>query len=161
MNKFIIAITVIGLLLPTSLLAQRNRDRGGMQSPEKMRQRIEDLRKVKLLDLLDLQGDQVERFFAVYNDYNGRIESVRAKIEATSKELQSAISSDASESEIKRLTKELRSQLKEATALFDKRFDEVQPILTTSQFAQYIVFEARFRDELQRMIMDRMRKMRK
>jgi hypothetical protein len=96
----------------------------------------------------------------VYNDYTDRIEKVRIKIDESSRDLQSAIVADASEAEIKKLTKQVRDHIRDMGSLIDKRFDEVQPILSSSQFAQYVVFESRFRDELQRMILDRVRRMR-
>jgi hypothetical protein len=156
------SIILIILLIASgsSVLAQRNFDRREGPPNKKLRQRIEDLRKVKLLDVLDLKGDQVERFFAVYNDYTDRIEKVRIKIDESSRDLQSAIVADASEAEIKKLTKQVRDHIRDMGSLIDKRFDEVQPILSSSQFAQYVVFESRFRDELQRMILDRVRRMR-
>jgi len=159
--RYLALLSVLALLIVSTdpVMAQRER-RHQPPSPEKLRERIEDLRKVKLLDVLDLQGDQIEKFFAVYNKYNNKIDAAKEKIDEKSRELQGAISGKSSDAELKRLTKELRSHMKEMGNLMDQRFDEVQPVLDATQFAQYVVFESRFREELQRMILDRVRRMR-
>lgn len=131
------------------------------QKREKMRQRIEDLRKVKLLDILDLKGDQVERFFAVYNRHQDRFHEQQMKIDAAARDLQGAIGRGASDAELGEKTLALRNLIRDLEKTIESRFDELKPILSTKQYAQYVVFEARFRDELQRMIMDRMKKMRR
>jgi hypothetical protein len=133
----------------------------GPQGREKMRERIEDLRKVKLLDVLDLQGDQVEKFFVIYNKHQAKFREVQDKVDNTAKELQGAIGRGASDAELADKTLELRKQIKELERVIESRFDDLKPVLTTKQYAQYVVFEARFRDELQRMIMERMKKMRR
>lgn len=133
----------------------------GAPKREKMRQRIEDLRKVKLLDILDLKGDQVERFFAVYNRHQDRFHEQQMKIDAAARDLQGAIGRGASDAELGEKTLALRNLIRDLEKTIESRFDELKPILSTKQYAQYVVFEARFRDELQRMIMDRMKKMRR
>ena len=150
----ILILTLAFASVATPLAAQQpNR---GM--PEGMREKIEDLRKVKLLDVLDLEGDQVERFFTVYNRYSKEMHDLRLAIDKSSRKLQSAVSNDEDDATVSRQTKDLRKKIKDMGDLIDKRFEDVQPILSTQQFAQYVVFEARFRDELQRMILDRMRR---
>lgn len=161
MNR-ILSIIIIAILsaVGSSIGAQAQPGDGGPKR-EKMRQRIEDLRKVKLLDILDLKGDQVERFFAVYNKHQDRFHEFQVKIDGAARELQGAISRSASDAELTEKTNELRRLIRELEKTIESRFDDVKPILSARQYAQYVVFEARFRDELQRMIMDRMRKMRR
>lgn len=134
--------------------------RGDHPQKAEMQKKIEDLRKVKLLDVLDLQNQQVEKFFVVYNKYQKQLSDLRSQIEQQSIALQGAIGNDASEKDLSEKTASLRASIKEAEEAIENRFNEVQPILSTRQYAQYVVFEARFRDELQRMILDRMRRMR-
>ena len=142
---------------PTDAVSQ-SRERG--QRQEKLRKRISDLRKVKLLDLLDLEGEQVESFFAIYNRYEDKMKAAKEDIDQAARELQGAIGNDASEGELSKLTATLRQKITAMEGLIEERFDESRSVLSTRQYAQYVVFEARFRDELQRMILDRMRRMR-
>jgi Spy/CpxP family protein refolding chaperone len=128
-----------------------------LPSPEKMQQRIEDLRKVKLLDILDLKGDQVEKFFAVYNKHQKQHEKLRQDIDAKSKELQVMIEKGAQDAELSIRVEELRKLVRDMGKAMDQRFDEIKSVLSTKQYAKYVVFEARFRDELQRMIIERIK----
>lgn len=159
-NALIVTLMAFMLLFTVPSTAQMGMG-DGPQGREKMRERIEDLRKVKLLDVLDLQGDQVEKFFVIYNKHQAKFREVQDKVDNTAKELQGAIGRGAADAELAEKTLELRKQIKELERVIETRFDDVKPVLTTKQYAQYVVFEARFRDELQRMIMERMKKMRR
>lgn len=161
MNRMLIVLAIAILSMLGSSYNLHAQPGDGGPKREKMRQRIEDLRKVKLLDILDLKGDQVERFFAVYNKHQDRFHDYQVKIDGAARELQGAISRGASDAELSEKTNELRKLIRELEKTIESRFDEVKPILSAKQYAQYVVFEARFRDELQRMIMDRMKKMRR
>ncbi len=146
----VIQILASALLTPT-ITAQEEFE------PGKLQKRIEDFRKVKLLDILDLQDNQVEKFFAVYNKHQKRHEQLRLEIDAASKELQHLISTNASEAVLLPKVEELRKLIREMGKEIEQRFDDVKPVLTPSQYAQYVVFESRFRDELQRLIIDRIK----
>ena len=148
------------ITLPIVANAQPPDRRERQARQERLRERIHDLRKVKLLDLLDLEGDQVEKFFAIYNRFEDKIEEAKEGIDEAARELQGAIGNDASEGELGRLTNALRDKIRAMERLIEQRFDDSKAVLTARQYAQYVVFEARFRDELQRMILDRMRRMR-
>lgn len=161
-NLTAIFVTLLTFLMVTTMPSMAQMGMGdGPQGREKMRERIEDLRKVKLLDVLDLQGDQVEKFFVIYNKHQAKFREVQDKVDNTAKELQGALGRGASDAELAEKTLELRKQIKELERVIETRFDDLKPVLTTKQYAQYVVFEARFRDELQRMIMERMKKMRR
>ena len=152
-------LTVVAALALPSIADAQPRDRPERRQ-ERLHERIQDLRKVKLLDLLDLEGDQVEKFFAIYNKYEDKIADAKKQIDDAARELQGAIGNDASEAELGKLTSELRDRIRAMEQLIEQRFDDSRKVLTPRQYAQYVVFEARFRDELQRMILDRMRRMR-
>lgn len=162
--KPILVVSILAALVLGMIPMRSSAQPRGRQEPEerqeRLRERISDLRKVKLLDLLDLEGEQVERFFAVYNRFEDKIQSSKEAIDEAARDLQGAIGNDASGAELGKLTESLRSKIRAMEQLIEERFDESKKVLTTSQYAQYVVFEARFRDELQRMVLDRMRRMR-
>ena len=157
-----LAVLVIACFGIQDVAAQYRQRKSRREAPNKaeMQKKIEDLRKVKLLDLLDLQGDQVEKFFTVYNRYQKDMSTLRRQIEEAAIELQGALGNDASDQELDKLTKQLRVKITSLEKAIEGRFDDVRPILSAKQYAQYVVFEARFRDELQRMLLERMRRMR-
>lgn len=127
-------------------------------NPAKMHQRIEEMRKIKLLDVLNLNDDQVEKFFAVYNKHQKNHEMLRKDIDRRSKELQAMIDKGSTDAELAPVVEELRQAIRNMGKSIDARFDEARAVLTPKQYAAYVVFEARFRDELQNLILNRLRK---
>lgn len=156
--KTISMITLL-LCLASPLAAQKWMD-DGESYQDRMREKVEDLRKMKLLEVLDLKDDQVEKFFAAYNKHTKRILDLREKVQEDARELQSMIKKGAPDADMVSATTNLRNTMKELGQEFDARFESVKPTLKLNQFAKYVVFEARFQDELQRMVMKRLRKQR-
>jgi len=148
---FLLAAVVCVVGAAPSLQAQRK----GM---EKLRHRIEDLRKVKLIDLLNLQGDQVEKFFGTYNRLQNAVVTSKAGMDDAAQDLHQATMSSASDSEVKTKTDALLARMQEFERAINTRHSELRPILSPLQYARYLAFEARFQEELQRMILQRARK---
>jgi len=124
----------------------------------KMRQRVEDLRKMKLLDLLDLKDDQVEKFFAVYSKHQKRIMELRDEVQTSAKNLQSMLKKGATDAELATATAEVRKNIKQLEQSVEDRFDAIKPVLSQKQYAIYVVFESRFQEELQKLIVDRIKR---
>lgn len=151
MNRFkigFIAVIVCALCAAPSVHAQRR----GM---EKLRHRIEDLRKVKLIDVLNLQGDQVEKFFGAYNRLQNGVIKAKEGMDEASNELHQATTSSATESDLKSKSDLLLSKMQEFERAINARHTELRPLLSPLQYAKYLAFEARFQEELQRMILKR------
>lgn len=125
---------------------------------DRMRGRVEDLRKMKLLEVLDLKDEQVEKFFAAYNKHTKRILNLREKVQEDAEELQSMVRKGAPDADLMTASTNLRNTMKALAQEYDDRFESVKPTLKLNQYAKYIVFEARFYDELQKMVMKRLRK---
>lgn len=130
-------------------------ERGG--DPAAMRQRIEDLRKLKLMDVLSLQGDQVEKFFATYNPLQKSMLDAKDAMDVASKTLWEATERKAPVADIEKLTADLLARMTAFERAINARHDGVRKVLSVEQFGRYLAFEARFRDELERSIMRRMR----
>ncbi len=127
----------------------------------KMQKKIEDLRKIKLLDILELQGDQVEKFFSVYNKHQKNFESLREQLMQKSADLQASMEKNDKPETFTAKADELRKLIREMGKSIDARFDDVKTVLTPLQYAKYVVFETRFKEELQQRILDRVRQKRK
>ena len=149
----------ISLLLLTNVWAQ-NDDFDGPAPREKMVQKIEDLRKMRLLDVLNLQGDQVEKFFASYNRLQGAVLSARRTIDRNTIDLREATSSQSDDATLKAKTDAVLAAMRELENAINSRHSELRPLLTAKQYAAYIAFEARFQEELTRLIIQRARKSR-
>ena len=149
----------LSLLLLTNVWAQDD-DFDGPAPREKMVQKIEDLRKMRLLDVLNLQGDQVEIFFASYNRLQRIVLSARRTIERNTIELREATSSQSDDATLKAKTESVLAAMRGLEDAVNRRHAELRPLLSAKQYAAYIAFEARFQEELTRLIMQRARKSR-
>lgn len=154
MSKFLLF-----LFLSVFILVTQSNNSNAQQAVrnKKISQKIEDLRKIKLLEVLQLEGNQVENFFSVYNKHQQQLSALRTDIESSSKALQEMLNSGASDNELTAKVEALRKLNKNYDAEEEARFDAVKSILTANQFARYVVFETRFHDELQRKIIERMK----
>lgn len=127
---------------------------------DRVRQRIEDVRKMKLIDILDLRGEQVEKFFGSYNTLQRAVFDAKDAVNDASRSLHEALQNKASDADIQAKTSALLSAMKAFDTSVEKRNTTVQSLLSTTQYARYVLFEARFVDELSKMIMKRARRFR-
>lgn len=161
MRSILIALLFVSGVFVAPALAQPDmfdddrRPRGG--DPAMMRQRIEDLRKLKLMDILALQGDQVEKFFAAYNPQQKATLEAKDAMDAASRAVWEATERKAPAAELDQLLVKLQSSVTALQRAVEARQEAVRKVLSTEQYARYVVFEVRFRDELDKMIIKRMR----
>jgi len=125
---------------------------------EKMMQKIEDLRKVRLLDVLNLQGDQVEKFFFAYNKLQSNVIATRQDMMEKAKTLRNAAKSADDTGLLTSKTDDTIAAMKTFEDAVNKRHKDLKPLLTSKQYATYIAFEAQFQEELTRLIVQRARK---
>lgn len=127
----------------------------------KMSQKIEELRKIKLLDVLDLEGEQVEKFFAIYNKHQHSLVKNRADIDQATELINTMLESGVSDLKLAQETEALRKAIRDKNKILETRFDDIKSVLSSKQYAAYVVFETKFQEELQRKIIDRIRERRK
>lgn len=130
---------------------------GSGEGREKMRQRIEDIRKMKLIDVLNLQGEQVEKFFGTYNPLQKKVMESKDAVNSIARDLWRASEGAASEAELKSSTEKLDKALRDFEAAINARHEGAKKVLTTAQYARYLAFEALFVDQLTKMIIQQMR----
>jgi len=159
MFRYSILVTVfLTVLIPTVHLRASEDEEDEPQN--RVRQRIEDVRKMKLIDILDLRGDQVEKFFGSYNTLQRAVFDAKDAVNDASRQLHEALQNKASDADLQTKTSALLSAMKSFDAAVEKRNTTVQSMLSTTQYAKYVLFEARFVDELSKMIMKRARRFR-
>lgn len=152
-NLSILALVIMSM--QTMLVAQPMGDRP--EGREKMRQRIEDIRKMKLIDVLNLQGEQVEKFFGAYNPFQKNVMEAKDAVNKIAGELWKASESGTSDADLKVMTEKLDKSLRDFEAAINARHDGAKKVLTTPQYARYLAFEALFVDQLTKMILQQMR----
>ena len=153
----IIMLTGAGILMLASLALG--------QEPMPMRgpgaQRLEQYKKLRMMEVLKLDETTSLKFFARYNRFQEDLRSLNEKKNGYIDELQSLRRQDASDAEYQRVLEKLRALGKPAIEIRENFLDEISSILTPKQVAEYVVFERNFvqnvREIMREMQQNRMR----
>ncbi len=135
------------LLTPAELDAQHARP------PHKARERICQMKKMKLLEVLDLKEEKADKFIVKYSSWENKLEDQRENIEKASKKLMEGLDEGASESKIEELSENLLKEQREFFELHIKKVKDFENLLSPEKYAKLLVFENRFPKELGRMLM--------
>ena len=136
---FLAALT-LGL---STMLAQPGR-------PDDQRgwERIEQLRKVRLIEVLDMKEDQSIRFFARLKEHDAVRHDLMKEKDATLDKVEQLLRDHASPDAFTTVFEEAASI---DTRIQDERkkfFDSLSDILSVEQRAKFLIFERRFEREL-------------
>lgn len=124
--------------------------------PPKAMEKIETVKKVKLLEVLELPEADAEKVLIKYNSYENKIKEMTKKIDEAIDKLNEAVREEDYKN-IDKLNDDFLRQKKELDAALDEKMNGMKQILTKEQFAKYILFERKFQEELRRAIMDKIR----
>lgn len=119
-------------------------------SPPDARQgeRIEQLKKVRLVEMLDLNEEQAVRFFARMNEFeNSRRDLQKQRMELLDK-VERLVRNDAEEKEFEKIFPELLAADQKLFQEKEKFFAGLGDILTVAQRGKFLLFERQFEREL-------------
>jgi hypothetical protein len=135
------------LLLPPMLSAQPGRP-GDQQGTDRPSDRIENLRKVRLVEVLELKEDQSVRFLARLNDHdNARRALMKERGDALDR-LERLIRNKAEDGEFDKAFADVAAVDDKVTAERKSFSAGLSDILTPTQRAKMLIFERRFEKEL-------------
>ena len=124
------------------------------------RERIEVYKKMKLLEVLDLEEENAVRFFSKYNKHESELQAVHREMKETINQIERMVRENAPEPEFE----EGFNRLQELETKLDgerRRFlKDLREILTVQQIGKFIVFERNFGERVQE-IMREMRRERR
>jgi len=146
LSLFIICV----LLVSVELFPQK-----GKWRDEEMRERFEELEKIKLIESLQLDEETTLRFFARQSAHKSEQKEIQENIRTNIDELDLIFKSGrvVTDAEIQLKIDEINTfQLQIETNRIEF-INSLYDILTVEQVAQLIIFEKRFRNEVRRMIM--------
>ena len=148
-------VVVLSFVIATSVMAQEFGREDGPHRRRPPMQKIEELEKIKLLEILNLDEATSAKFFTRRNqnrikifDKMDKVDSVRESIES---ELKRGKNKDVSR--IQKLNGDfcnLSMDVEKERLGFIKSLSD---ILTPDQIGKYIVFERKFRDEVRDLLM--------
>jgi len=112
------------------------------------------LKKIKLLEVLDLNEADADKFLVKYNASESNIRDKHDALKLANDELELALRAKQSDKELNdKINKMMISQQNVQDALAN-RLKEFKELLTPVQFAKYLVFEKKFMERLKNFMRD-------
>jgi Spy/CpxP family protein refolding chaperone len=152
-----IALVVI-FMTAIAANAQPYGDMQGKGHGRKAHKKMAMMKKVKLLEVLDLDEATSDKFLAKYSLWEKKIEEQRDKVRDAYDELESALKNYKDKATISKATENVIAMQNQMVKLMQDSQNDIKTVLSDVQFAKYVLFEHRFRSELKKMIMKRMHK---
>ena len=145
--KVLIFTLILMIVLSIQSLSQMH-DR----PPQHMRDKVDQLEKIKLIETLEMDEETTLRFFSRRSEHRTKMEELTEQADEIITQMEVIFKSGKVYTEV-----ELQSLIEEANAIHKqivrKKSDfinSLDDILTTEQIAKLIIFERRFKDELRR-----------
>ncbi len=125
------------------------------QPPFHARERISEFKKIKLLEILDLDEQTSEKFLAKYNSAEKIISEKLEKVQDAMLDLEYALRKKSGKEEIAKNSQKVMDAQRDLLNTMVEQQKEIKGILNEEQFAKYLLFENRFKSELQRLLIER------
>jgi len=125
------------------------------QPKGKPKERIKQIKKMKLLEILKLSEEESDKFLVKYTAWENKLEDQKEIVDKTSEELFEALKDDASIEDIKKLSQKLLGEQEKFGNMQIEKMKAMKDILDDKNYAKYLVFEDRFFKELSEMMMKR------
>lgn len=125
------------------------------QPPERMGERMQALKKIKLLEVLDLKEEESDKFLIKYNAIEKNIREKQEQLRDISEDLEDALRDNKDDKELANLSSKLLKAHQEFQEATGKRFTDIKEVLNEKQFAKYLVFEKKFLEKMKEMLKDR------
>lgn len=119
------------------------------------KERIAEFKKMKLLEVLELDEKTSEKFLAKYTSNEKILREKQEKLDEAILDLEYLIRKKAGKDEISKLTQKVMDLQRDFLNTMLEQQKDLKTILNDEQFARYVVFEARFRERLQQAIIER------
>lgn len=127
------------------------------QPANKAKERIAMMKKMKLLEILNLDEQAAEKFLIKYTAYEKKVDEQRLAVDAAADELAEAVKKDASKDDIANLTDKLINNQVKLNDVFLEKLRAFKTVLEPKEYAKFLVFESKFMKELQKILLNMMK----
>lgn len=135
--------------------------RGEMQGPVQMRgmpgERIEQFKKVRMLEALKLDEETSVRFISRYNKHQEEMKDLEQQRRELLGQLRALRQSNASNTDLEKALADLRSLQDKLIQARQRYIDDLKQVLTSRQIADYVIFEENFVQNLRDIMRDMQR----
>jgi hypothetical protein len=146
-------IFLILLLLPVLALSQRQEQFGGRSM-----ERLESLKKVRLLEAMKLDEEKGLKLISRYNDHRNQIREMERTRMSIIEKLEKNIAAGVTDAEFQKSFNELSVVEKNIADTRAKYVNELKEVLTHKQIAEYLVFERNFAREIRNVFKEEQKK---
>ena len=125
--------------------------------PHRMRDKLNQLEKIKLIEVLEMNEETTLRFFSRRNEHQVKIDELAKRGDEIITQMEVIFKAGKvyTEAELKSLIEEANTIHTEIVQTKSNFINSLDDILTTEQIAKLIIFERRFKDELKRAMFKR------
>lgn len=123
----------------------------------KAKERIQQLKKVKLLEILKLDEKQSDAFLTKYSSIEKKIEEKKSNLDMAIGDLESTVRRSAGSDEIKSKSQKVEQLQNELLKVMEESRNSIKGLLSEENYAKYLIFEHKFKDEVQKAIMKKMK----
>lgn len=141
-----IPLLIIGILLANSLIAQP-------MGQGRMGKRIAHIKKVKLLEVLELNEKDENQFLVKYSYYEKKLQANNELMITKTNKLKDYIKDAPKATKTITLTNEIVQLQTEHHNLRNKMFVAIKKLLPQDKYAIFVYFETSFKHEIMRRIM--------
>ena len=145
----IVIVVFFAIAVSSNLAAQ---DQPPMRGPGA--ERIEQFKKVRLIEVMNMDEETSIRFFTRYNKHTETLRALQRDHNALIDDLQKLSKSNAKNAEIELLIKDIGMSEEKITETRAKFLEDLKDVISIKQVAQYVVFERNFNKNLREIMRD-------
>lgn len=151
MNRVVILLLLVSF---TVVFGQKDSKKSNRHFSKK----FEELQKIKLIEILDLDEESTLKFFARRNAHNNNVEEIKKEEEQIILKMEELVKKEGSIEQYEKLLNELinneNNLLKERISFIKSLND----ILTKEQIIKMVLYERRFREDVKKLLIEKGRK---
>ncbi len=118
------------------------------QPPKKALERIRLIKKLKLIEILDLDEETSIKVIKIYDEWEDKIEKQQELVDEAAHDLEKSLKKDESVDIIKKKTEKYQELQKKLHDTIYEKFTAMKKVLDARQYAKFLVFEHYFKMEL-------------
>jgi hypothetical protein len=130
----------------------------------KAKQHVQQLKKLKLIETLDMDQQTAEKFFMLYNTEQKKVDEALKALNETMQELSKASNQDpkkVSPDLVKQLTNQTLEKQTQMQTAVNERLRAIKSVLNDQQYAKFLLFEAKFQEEVRKTLLNMKRESKK
>lgn len=144
-NLKIAALSLMAMIMALPALSQPGLGEGGRNS-----ERIRQMKKIKMLEVLELDESQANQFLVTYDKYEKQRDEFFKKMRKLNEELKDELKDNPDSDKAAKIADDIIESHPEMQKIDRDKFAEMKKILPPNQFAKYVYFEMNFHREVMR-----------